>query len=163
MNNKWKNHCETMFNLLSCLVNSYGVIRGKEKHIASCYLWLVGTCMYVPLQCYRIDSRLLIWNAYVPLTPQWWKASFLQLRFTDKEAKTWQGSSLLTVCFKKCQHWNRQFPSSKWNYEKFIWKSLWSEVLMKIIMSWLLAITQMDNFLNWKYTFLWKYTFMKRK
>lgn len=137
-----------MFSLLSCLVNSYGVIRRKEKHIASCCLWLVGTCVYEPLQCYRIDSRLLIWNACASDTSVIESTSFLQLCFTDRDAKKWQGSSLFNSMFLEMPTLKSSVPELQVKLWKIYMKItlIWSVNENNRIVSWLLVITQMDNF-----------------
>lgn len=62
------------------------------------------------------------------------RTSFLQLRFTDKETKKWwQWMSLLKYVFRNANTEIIRVPSE--TMKRFIWKSLWSEVLMKVIVS----------------------------
>lgn len=111
----------------------------KGRHVRACLF-----------SSYHICFRLPIWNSSMLLTPQCLrKTSFLQLCFTEKDPPPpCQWSSLLTQYVFRTAYTKMISPrvSPSETMKRLIWKSLWSEVLMKMNQSWLLIITQMDDF-----------------
>lgn len=143
-------------------------VRKKESYMNSCCLWVVRTRMCVPpLFSYQICFSLLTWNPYVPLTPQRLDKHliFPALFYRERNQINGWGAAYEHSMFLEMPTLKLPVPEFQVKlWKDLIWKSLWSEVLMKIIVS----VMTPDNysngqFFNWENTLLWKCTFIKRK